>query len=291
MSDKTMTADEAVGRLASGMTIGIGGWGSRRKPMALIRALLRSELTDLTVVACGGPDVGLLAAAGKIRRLIAPFATLDSIPLEPHFRAARQNGTLEMTELDEAMFMWGLTAAGQRLPFMPVRAGLGSDVLRVNPQLRTVASPYEDGEELVAVPALRLDAALIHLHRADARGNGQYLGPDPYFDDLFCEAADSAYLSCERIVDSEELMSGGGPQTMLVKRPFVTGVVAAPNGAHFTACDPDYGRDEAFQTAYARAAADPEGWAVFVKRFLSGDEREYQSAVAAFHGAMGGDGV
>ncbi len=278
-----MSADEAVGRLASGMTIGIGGWGSRRKPMALVRALLRSELTDLTVVAYGGPDVGLLAAAGRIRRLIAPFATLDSIPLEPHFRAARQRGTLELTELDEAMFMWGLTAAGQRLPFMPVRAGLGSDVLRVNPQLRTVTSPYEDGEELVAVPALRLDAALVHLHRADAQGNGQYLGPDPYFDDLFCEAADAAYLSCEQIVDGAELTSAGGPQSLLVKRPFVTGVVAAPNGAHFTSCDPDYGRDEAFQRAYASAAADPEEWAAFVKRFLSGDERDYQAAVAAFH--------
>ncbi|WP_411141931.1 CoA transferase subunit A [Streptomyces sp. x-80] len=283
MSDKTMSADEAVGRLTSGMTIGIGGWGSRRKPMALVRALLRSELTDLTVVAYGGPDVGLLAAAGRIRRLIAPFATLDSIPLEPHFRAARQSGTLELTELDEAMFMWGLTAAGQRLPFLPVRAGLGSDVMRVNPQLRTVTSPYEDGEELVAVPALRLDAALVHLHRADAQGNGQYLGPDPYFDDLFCEAADAAYLSCEQIVDGAELRSAGGPQTLLVKRPFVTGVVAAPNGAHFTSCDPDYGRDEAFQRAYASAAADPEEWAAFVKRFLSGDERDYQAAVAAFH--------
>lgn len=278
-----MSADEAVGRLASGMTIGIGGWGSRRKPMALVRALLRSELTDLTVVAYGGPDVGLLAAAGRIRRLIAPFATLDSIPLEPHFRAARQRGTLELTELDEAMFMWGLTAAGQRLPFMPVRAGLGSDVLRVNPRLRTVTSPYEDGEELVAVPALRLDAALVHLHRADVQGNGQYLGPDPYFDDLFCEAADAAYLSCEQVVDGAELTSAGGPHSLLVKRPFVTGVVAAPNGAHFTSCDPDYGRDEAFQRAYASAAADPEEWAAFVKRFLSGDERDYQAAVAAFH--------
>lgn len=58
--DKTMTADEVVGRLESGMTLGIGGWGSRRKPMALVRALLRSDVTDLTVVSYGGPDVGLL---------------------------------------------------------------------------------------------------------------------------------------------------------------------------------------------------------------------------------------
>ena len=63
MSDKTMTAEEAVSRLASGMTLGIGGWGSRRKPMALVRALLRSDVTDLTVVSYGGPDVGMLGYA------------------------------------------------------------------------------------------------------------------------------------------------------------------------------------------------------------------------------------
>lgn len=280
-TDKTMTADEAVARLESGMTIGIGGWGSRRKPMALVRALLRSDLTDLTVVSYGGPDVGLLAAAGRIRKLVAAFATLDSIPLEPHFRAARERGDLELMELDEAMFMWGLTAAAHRLPFLPVRAGLGSDVMRVNPALRTVASPYGDGEELVAVPALTLDAALVHLNRADRRGNAQYLGPDPYFDDLFCEAAREAYVSCERVVDTDEFASLGGPQTLLVQRSCVTGVVEAPGGAHFTSCAPDYERDEAFQAAYARAAADPEAWRGFTERFLSGDEDDYRAAVAA----------
>lgn len=281
-TDKTMTAEQVVGRLESGMTLGIGGWGSRRKPMALIRALLRSDVTDLTVVSYGGPDVGLLAAAGKIRKLVAAFTTLDSIPLEPHFRAARESAAFELTELDEAMFMWGLTAAVHRLPFMPIRAGLGSDIMRVNPGLRTVVSPYEDGEELVAVPALRLDAALVHLNRADAFGNGQYLGPDPYFDDLFCEAADAAYVSCERIVGSAELLQAGAPQTLLVKRHSVTGVVETPNGAHFTSCAPDYDRDEAFQSAYAKAAADPAAWREFTERFLSGDEDTYQAAVAAF---------
>ncbi|MGW1953262.1 CoA transferase subunit A [Streptomyces sp. NPDC001920] len=278
-----MTAEQVVGRLDSGMTIGIGGWGSRRKPMALVRALLRSGITDLTVVSYGGPDIGLLAAAGRIRTLVAAFATLDSIPLEPHFTAARQQGDLELVELDEAMFMWGLTAAAHRLPFLPIRAGLGSDVMRVNPRLRTVTSPYEDAEELVAVPALRLDAALVHLNRADPYGNAQYLGPDPYFDDLFCQAADAAYVSCERIVDTADLLKDAGPQTLLVQRPFVTGVVETPNGAHFTSCVPDHDRDESFQRAYARAARDPRSWRDFTERFLSGDEDAYQAAVAAFH--------
>ncbi|MFJ9852913.1 CoA transferase subunit A [Streptomyces sp. NPDC101150] len=276
MTDKTMTPEDVVARLRSGMTLGIGGWGSRRKPMALVRALLRSEITDLTVVSYGGPDVGLLAAAGKISKLIAPFATLDSIPLEPHFRAARQRGAFALTEVDEAMFMWGLHAAANRLPFLPVRAGLGSDVMRVNPGLRTVTSPYDDGETFVAMPALRMDAALVHLNRADRLGNGQYLGPDPYFDDLFCEAADAAYVSCEQLVDG---FQDAVPQTLLVKRHAVTGVVETPNGAHFTSCVPDYGRDEPFQKLYATTP-----WDEFAERFLSGaDEKSYQSAVHAWH--------
>ncbi|MEU1176127.1 CoA-transferase [Streptomyces sp. NPDC005820] len=273
MADKTMTAEEAVSRLESGMTLGIGGWGSRRKPMALVRALLRSGITDLTVVSYGGPDVGMLAAAGRIRTLVAAFATLDSIPLEPHYRAARERGAFELMEIDEAMFMWGLRAAANRLPFLPVRAGLGSDVMRVNPALRTVTSPYEDGETFVAMPALRLDAALVHVNRADRLGNGQYLGPDPYFDDLFCAAADTAYLSCERIVDTAELTKAAPPQTLLIKRHAVTGVVEAPGGAHFTSCAPDYGRDEAFQKRYATTP-----WEEFAARYLAGDEAAYQAA-------------
>ncbi|MFD9976207.1 CoA transferase subunit A [Streptomyces sp. NPDC059017] len=279
MADKTMTADEVAGRLRSGMTVGIGGWGSRRKPMALVRALLRSGIAGLTVVSYGGPDVGMLCAAGRVRRLVAPFATLDSVPLEPHFRAARESGAIAMTELDEAMFMWGLHAAANRLPFMPVRSGLGSDVMRVNPELRTVRSPYEDGEEFVAVPALRLDAALVHLNRADRLGNGQYLGPDPYFDDLLCEAADAAYVSCERLVDTAELTRDAAPQTLLVGRHSVTGVVEAPGGAHFTSCAPDHARDEPFQQLYATTP-----WPEFTDRFLSGpDEHAYRSAVRTWH--------
>ncbi|WP_218005757.1 CoA transferase subunit A [Actinomadura hibisca] len=274
-----MTAAGVVASLDSGMTLGIGGWGSRRKPMALVREILRSDLTDLTVVSYGGPDVGLLCAAGKVRRLVTAFVTLDSIPLEPHFRQARQDGAIELTEYDEGMFMFGLYAAAHRLPFLPTPVGLGSDVMRVNPGLKTVRSPYDDGTELVAVPALTMDAALIHMNRADARGNAQYLGPDPYMDDLFAKAADRAYVSCERLVDTADLLKEGPVQSLLLSRAHVTGVVETPNGAHFTDCVPDHGRDEAFQRLYAKAAADPGQWAAFRERFLSGDEAAYQDAV------------
>jgi glutaconate CoA-transferase subunit A len=280
MADKLMTEADVISRLSSGMTIGIGGWGSRRKPMSLVRALLRSEVTDLTVVSYGGPDVGLLLAAGKISHLVYGFVSLDSIPLEPHFRAARERGGVRFTEYDEGMLQWGLNAAANRLPFLPTRAGLASDVLRSNPELRTVRSPYGE-EELLAMPALRLDAALVHMNRADAAGSAQYLGIDPYFDDLFCRAADRAYVSAERIVPTAELLAAGPPQSLLIQRWYTHGVVHAPNGAHFTSCEPDYGRDEAFQRAYAEAAADPQAWEAFVARYLSSDESHYQETVGA----------
>ncbi|HMV75996.1 MAG TPA: CoA-transferase, partial [Microthrixaceae bacterium] len=65
MADKRMTEEEVVAQLRDGMTIGIGGWGSRRKPMSLVRAIARSNLKDLTIVSYGGPDVGILCATGQ----------------------------------------------------------------------------------------------------------------------------------------------------------------------------------------------------------------------------------
>ncbi len=285
--DKRMSIDEVVAELRDGMTIGIGGWGPRRKPMALVRAILRSDLKDLTIVSWGGADVGLLVRAGKVRKLVYAFVSLDSIPLEPNFGRARQAGTIpEVVELDEGMFQTGLRAAAQRLPFLPMRAGLGSDVLVNNPDITTVTSPYDDGaghEELVAVPALRLDVALVHLNRADMHGNATYLGPDPYFDDLFAMAAERTYVSVEQVVDTAGLTVDTPVQRLLLSRMMVTGVVETPNGAHFTTCTPDYERDERFQKAYAAAASgSDEEWSAFEQRFLSGDEAAYQAAVAEF---------
>ncbi|MFJ4102057.1 CoA transferase subunit A [Amycolatopsis japonica] len=282
MADKRMTPDEIVAELKDGMTIGIGGWGSRRKPMALVRAILRSPVKDLTVVSYGGPDVGLLASAGKVKHLVFGFVTLDTIPYDPWFSRARESGSITVTEYDEGVFGTGLSAAAQRLPFLPTRAGLGSGVMDLNPSLRTVRSPYDDAEELLAVPALKLDVAFVHLNRADARGNAQYLGPDPYFDELFALAADKCYVSTEKIVETAELTEAGPVQSLLLSRMLVTGVAETPNGAHFTTAAPDYGRDERFQRHYAASAKDLDAWPEFVDRFLSGDEAHYQKAVAEF---------
>jgi glutaconate CoA-transferase subunit A len=290
MADKRTTVEDMVSELRSGMTIGIGGWGSRRKPMALVRALCRSDLSDLTVVAYGGPDVGLLCATGKVRKVVCGFVTLDSIPLDPHWRAARQHGQVEVMEVDEGMFFQGLQAAAWRVPFLPTRAGLGSDVLRINPDLRTVRSPYGAGHpfvhdpadadvELVAMPALHLDAAFVHTNRADTAGNAQVLAPDPFFDQLFLGAADRRFVTTERVVANGTLTDEGPLNTVVIHRMLTDGVAEVPGGAHFTANPPDYGRDEAFQKEYAASAGDPAEWEAFAGRYVLVDDEEYRAHV------------
>ncbi|WP_433661427.1 cholesterol ring-cleaving hydrolase subunit IpdA [Nocardia sp. CA-128927] len=288
MRDKRMSLDEVVGELRSGMTIGIGGWGSRRKPMALVRAILRSDVTDLTVVSYGGPDLGLLCSAGKVRKAYYGFVSLDSAPFyDPWFAQARTSGALAAREMDEGMLKCGLEAAAARLPFLPIRAGLGSDVPNFwDGELRTVASPYPDAdgktETLIAMPALNLDAALVHLNIGDRHGNAAYTGVDPYFDDLYCLAAERRYMSVERIVETDELVKTVPLQSLLLNRMMVDGVVEAPNGAHFTLAGDSYGRDEKFQKHYVQSAKTPETWQQFVDKYLAGSEDEYQAAVREF---------
>jgi glutaconate CoA-transferase subunit A len=281
MPDKRVNVEEIVGELRSGMTIGIGGWGSRRKPMTVVREIVRSSVNDLTVVSYGGPDVGLLCAAGKVRKVVFAFVSLDSIALEPHFRNARQAGAIDSLELDEGMFLLGLQAAAWRMPFLPTRVGLGSDVLDRQDEIRTVTSPYDDGEELVAMPALTLDVALIHQNRADAAGNAQFLGPDLYMDDLMCQAATKAFVTCEQLIDTADFAANGSFHTQRISRLFTDGVCETPNGAHFTSCAPDYERDEAFQKEYAASAASAEAWQQWRSDWIDISEADYQRKVAA----------
>ena len=274
------------------MTVGIGGWGSRRKPMAFVRALLRTDVTDLTVVTYGGPDLGLLCSAGKVRKAYYGFVSLDSPPFyDPWFSRARTTGAIVAREMDEGMLRCGLQAAAQRLPFLPIRAGLGSSVPDFwDGELQTVRSPYptgQDHEDLIAMPALRLDAAFAHLNLGDKHGNAAYTGIDPYFDDLFLMAADRRLLSVERIVSTEDLVKAVAPQALLVNRMMVDHVVEAPGGAHFTTAATDYGRDETFQRLYAQSAADDAAWAEFVTTYLSGSEADYQAAVRRFSDEQG----
>ncbi len=276
--NKLCSVEDIVANLSSGMTLGVGGWATRRKPMALIRAILRSDIKDLTLVApYGGPDVGLLAASGKIKKLIFAFVSMDQIPIEPHFKNARQAG-LPVWELDEGMAHWALRAAAMRLPFLPTRVGLGTSILD-QPGFKMIRSPFEDGEEFVAVPALNLDATLLHVHRSDEKGNVLVFSPDLFFDDLIARAAAKTYVTAEKIVTTAQLEMTTNARYNPFERAVVTAVAEAPCGAHPTSAAPDYELDLGHLKTYAASAETEAAWRDYRAHYIDVTPDAYLAAI------------
>jgi glutaconate CoA-transferase, subunit A len=158
------------------------------------------------------------------------------------------------------MFQWGLKAAAFGLPFLPTRVGLGTDLAALG-GLKTVTSPYADGETLIAMPALKLDAALLHVNRSDWRGNIQAFGPDTYYDEWFAKAAARCFVTAEEVVE----------------RCFISGVVHAPGGAHPSSMPPLYGWDSKWLKTYTGAV--DAGWPAFHAEHTGASEADYMAKV------------
>jgi glutaconate CoA-transferase subunit A len=255
-----------LGEINSGDTIAMGGWGPTRKPMAIVRAIARSDLKDLTVMSLAGLDLDLLIGAGKVKKAVYPFVALEGAPgAVRNFRRARQEGAIEAMELSEYMFIAGLKAAAERLPFYPCRSGLGSDVLTVNPGIVTFEAPYTK-ETLVAMPPLKADVVLVHVNAADPSGNGYILG-DPLWDTLMVSTGKKVFLSTEKVVSSAELKKHFNRIEIL--SPWISGVVELPFGAHPGQCYPDYGWDASHLGEYGRATADPQAFKDYLDKYVN----------------------
>ncbi len=277
---KVLTSDEVVARIPDGASIAIGGSSLSRKPMALVRALARSDRRDLRlIVNVGGPEVDLLIGTGKVTEVIYAFVGFEVMGLAPHFRRARQDGSVRFQEWSEFTIMAGLDATIKRLPFLPTHSGLGTDLLKVNHAFKTFQDPF-GGETLVAVPALRPDVALLHVNLADAQGNGVVLG-DGHMDALCAKAATQTFLSAEQILLPERLQTYG--RDVHIFRTVVTGVVEARWGAHFTGCAPDYRADLNHVREYLAAARDRSSWHEYLEKYVFVDNREYTKRLGGEH--------
>jgi glutaconate CoA-transferase subunit A len=279
-NSKIMTCEDVVAQIPDGATIAIGGSSLSRKPMALVRALARSDRRDLRlIVNVGGPEVDLLIGTGKVAEVIYAFVGFEVMGLAPHFRRARQEGSLAFQEWTEFTIMAGLDATIKRVPFLPTHAALGTDVLRVNPAFKTFQDPFH-GETLVAVPALKPDVALLHVNLADPQGNGVILG-DGHMDALCAKAARQTFLSAEQILLPERLQTYG--RDVHIFRTSVAGVVEAPWGAHFTGCAPDYRADLLHVQEYLAAARDRAAWHDYLERYVYVSDREYLERLGGEH--------
>jgi glutaconate CoA-transferase, subunit A len=147
-----------------------------------------------------------------------------------------------------------LRAAIQGLPFMPMRSVRGTNFPSLHPEYRKMVCPFT-GEELLLVPAIEPDVALIHAQYGDARGNLVIQGP-PVADVLFAKASRMMLATIEEIVPTSRLGELGGVH---IPYFYVTGVSEVPMGAHPTACYPFYAYDRphtAFYYDAARKGAD-----------------------------------
>jgi glutaconate CoA-transferase subunit A len=253
--DKRATVDDLIEVVKNSSSISFGGGGHVRKPMAAVCALARSDMSPVDVnIFLGGPEVDILIAYEKVRRLHFSFMGLGPLGLLPHFRAAREGGQLDVIEASEYLIIAGLEASARGVPFMPTRSGLGTDILtRPNTPYRLTVCPFT-GETLVAVPPLPIDVAILHVNVADSRGNFLIYG-DPFVDDLLTRAAKQVWVTAERVVDRLAPMDGRAP-SRFVSRVWTTGVVEIRGGAGFTGCYPDYQLDLDFTAEYQRQAKD-----------------------------------
>lgn len=262
---KEIDLDELTRRVEPGMLVGFGGNGLSRKPMAAAAALANRLGGQIDVAAMlGGPEVDLLLGLDKIRSLHFSYVGFDRFGLSPNFRKSREGGAVRAVEYSEGTFISALTAGGQRLPFMPTRRGLGTDLLTMeNSPFKTFECPIS-GQPLVAVPALIPDVAIIHVNVADRFGNGVIYG-DPLSDTLMARAAKSVILTAEELIDE---VPRGHPQSRanVISRMWVDAVCHVPGGARPTSIYPNYTADAEVLLSYLDLAKDQEWLREFAEK-------------------------
>jgi len=275
-SSVVRTAREAVAGIPTGAVVGLGGSVTAGHPMALVRALARLGVGDLTVVApTAGLDLDLLVSTGQVRKVVTSYVGAEgAAAVGPGFRAAAEAGSIEVWDADEAHCILGLRAAAQGLPFLPWLGGVGTALPRLNPDLVEFDDPIH-GRRLLAVPAIGLDVALIFAERADVHGNVQF-GGTGHTDPLLASAAQRVVVQVERVVPHEVIRRDPG-STWFWRD---VAVVPAPWGTHpFSSAglqaDGEHLREYAAAAA-AAAKGDREPLEGYLRRYVTTPQDDLQ---------------
>jgi glutaconate CoA-transferase subunit A len=238
--------------LKDGQTLGIGGFGLDRKPMALVAAIAASPVCDLAIETyAGGFDIEVLLAAGKVRRVSSCHVGLDHFGLAPLFRASRESGRIIFEEWSELSQLQAWRAAADDVAYAAVAMDPRSDLLKVNPSLRLAASPF-DSSDVVLARAPQIDLAILHAEAAHPDGWAVAVG-DPYLDTILARAAGTVVVSAERLMDDAELERRHRDVHLLAS--YVDAVFVAPHGALPGSCLPTYMIDLPPIRAYCEASA------------------------------------
>lgn len=235
--DKTIPLEAVPDLVPDGSSVFIGGFTIHRVPLGLVRELARARRRELVVWShIGGAGIEMLLAVDAVACVRSSYVGLDLVGIAPLFSRATADGSVRHVEETEATLMFGMKATIYRLPHMPARALVGSEIVDVRDDLREYDCPLS-GERLVAIPPVAADVALIHAQRADRAGNVQLYGTMGN-DVEIAKVCSRVVVSVEEVVDEAELRRA--PELTRIPGHLVDAVVELPGGAYPSSCLPYY---------------------------------------------------
>jgi glutaconate CoA-transferase subunit A len=248
--DKRCTLSDLLMHVQSGDCVAIGGGLSWREPMAALRELIRQDIKGLKLVGSAhGIDIDLLCGAGSVAVSAESYVGFEQdFGMAINYRRACEAGLIKVEDNCCYTLVQQLRAAISGLPFMPIRSVQGTDFMQLHPEFKTMACPFT-GEQLVLVPALKPDVAILHAHYADQHGNLRIEGP-PVADILFAKSSAKVIVTVEEIISHQELAQKG----VTIPYFYVTAISEVPYGAHPTSCYPRYAYDREHTACYYQAA-------------------------------------
>lgn len=267
LSDKVMTEQEAIAEFVyDGCYIGTELYGTVRCPMSLVREVIRQGRKNLRVCGQGVLELDLWLAAGIVRKLDITYIGLEVYGTSACLRRAVESGQVETcVEWSNASISWRMKAAAMGVPFLPTRSMLGTDMLKYS-AAKVVEDPFT-GARVALLPALILDVALIHVHRADKYGNCQIEGISGFALEM-ARASRRLIISAEEIVSTDEIRKH--PERTAIPYYLVDAVVHAPYGSHPGEMAYLYGRDEAGIKEWVEMSKTEEGTQAYLQKYVYG---------------------
>jgi glutaconate CoA-transferase subunit A len=263
--DKLMTEREAVSRFVyDGCYIGTELYGTVRCPMSLVREIVRQGYKDLRVAGQGVTELDLWLAAGIIKTLDITYIGLEVYGISQALRREVESGRVEkVVEWSNGGITWRFKATAMGVPFLPVRAMLGTDTLKYS-AAKVVECPFS-GQKVALLPALILDVGLIHVHRADRYGNCQIEGISGFSIEM-SRACKRLIVSAEEIISTDEIRRY--PDRTAIPYYLVDAVVHAPFGSHPGEMAYVHCRDEPEIKAWVEASATDETAQAYLQEWI-----------------------
>jgi len=268
---KLRTLPEAASLIADGSRIHLGGMAVHNHPMAFVHELLRQGTKNLTVVShVSANDVDILIGAGRVKRLEFSYVGLEEFGTAPCFRRAVQSGEIELSEYSEPVAFERFACSARGMPFFTTREMVGTDLPRVNADIKEIVDPFGSGV-YHAVSAAEPDWVILHAPAGDKYGNVLFFPHRQLPEDLDLTASRTTrnlIVTVEQIVAHERVKQL--PYLNLIPRFRTTAIVEAPYGAHPFSCLHVYDQDREHLAAYAQAGRATDTFSRYLDEYVYG---------------------